>query len=132
MSETNTKVALELFGEAKPAGQPVVTGHISTLTMFEDYPWIAWVPGFVVDEDEWVWVPRSFVESIENAWLAVDKMRADGWTIDIGGGDDHGGWEVCMCRARGIKDEDVGVGISESVKTAICEASLAALKAVEE
>jgi len=72
--EVNVRIAVEVFGEDKPEGQPVVTGHISQSTLIESYPWKAWIPALVVTE-EWVWAPRPFMTEIADAWLVVEKMR---------------------------------------------------------
>ena len=71
--ELNARVAREVMGEPKPTDPVRVVGKISTVTVFEHYPWRAWEPEAI--DDGWTWRPRPFLTSIADAWLVVEKMR---------------------------------------------------------
>jgi len=126
--ETDAAVATEVMGEPRPEGKPTVTGHISTLTMFEDYPWKAWVPRLVEGRPDWTWAPRSYSTLIADAWLVVEKLaerikdmgfsvefvKPEGWFAKV--------WD------HGIEAEWEGP-YADTAPEAICLAALEAVRA---
>lgn len=71
-------------------------------------------------------VVPSYSTDIASAMLVVEKMRSDGWAVEIG---DSGTkfWTVEFYKQPGLRVEANGVGERESLAHAICEAAIEAM-----
>jgi hypothetical protein len=98
MREMDIQVAILVFGfdAGKNAlGQPVINGRC---------------------------ICPDFSTEISDAWMVVDKMKEDGWYIDIG---NYREWFVSFTRQP---EDDSFAGSGETAPEAICRAALEALE----
>src|SRR3990167_1467186 len=91
--EMDALVAEKVMGEPQPHDAPVEMGSISgVLTMFNNYPWKAWLPECLGLGKPWTWRPLPYSTDIAAAWKVVEKICGR-YRFDLGwGGDEHPLW----------------------------------------